>query len=97
MFKKNEKALLSIDGVIQSPMAFTPITTGLGITITDSTTTFSVTGISSITSNDIIKIDDEFMKITNVGLGTTTSGPISESGSVSLVVVERCNRNCYWS
>ena len=89
MFKKNEKALLSIDGVIQSPMAFTPITTGLGITITDSTTTFSVTGISSITSNDIIKIDDEFMKITNVGLGTTTSGPISESGSVSLVVVER--------
>ena len=24
MFKKNEKALLSIDGVIQSPMAFTP-------------------------------------------------------------------------
>ena len=31
--------------------------------------------ISSITSNDIIKIDDEFMKITNVGLGTTSSGP----------------------
>ena len=29
MSKKNEKALLSIDGVVQSPIAFTPITTKL--------------------------------------------------------------------
>ena len=52
-------------------VAFTPITTDLGISVTDSATTFSVTGISSITSGDIIKVDNEFMKITNVGLGTT--------------------------
>ena len=89
MFKKNEKALLSIDGVIQSPIAFTPITTDLEFNITNSATTFSVTGLSSITSGDIIKIDDEFMKISRVGLGTTSVGPISETGSVSLVVVER--------
>ena len=89
MFKKNEKALLSIDGVIQSPVAFTPITTDLEFAVTDSSTTFSVTGISSITSGDIIKVDNEFMKITNVGLGTTSVGPISESGSVNLLVVER--------
>ena len=89
MFKKNEKALLSIDGVIQSPIAFTPITTDLEFNITDSVTTFSVTGLSSITSGDIIKIDDEFMKITTVGLGTTSVGPISETGSVNLLVVER--------
>ena len=89
MFKKNEKALLSIDGVIQSPVAFTPITTDLEFAVTDSATTFSVTGISSITSGDIIKVDNEFMKITNVGLGTTSVGPISESGSVNLLVVER--------
>ena len=89
MFKKNEKALLSIDGVIQSPIAFTPITTDLEFNITDSATTFSVTGLSSITSGDVIKIDDEFMKITTVGLGTTSVGPISETGSVNLLVVER--------
>ena len=77
MFKKNEKALISIDGVIQSPMAFTPITTDLEYNITNTQTTFSVTGISSIQSNDIIKINDEFMKITNVGLGTTSVGPIT--------------------
>ena len=89
MFKKNEKALISIDGVIQSPMAFTPITTDLEYNITNTQTTFSVTGISSIQSNDIIKINDEFMKITNVGLGTTSVGPITETGSVNVLVVER--------
>ena len=89
MFKKNEKALISIDGVIQSPMAFTPITTDLEYNITNTQTTFSVTGISSIQSNDIIKINDEFMKITNVGLGTTSVGPITQNGSVNVLVVER--------
>ena len=86
MFKKNEKALISIDGVIQSPMAFTPITTDLEYNITNTQTTFSVTGISSIQSNDIIKINDEFMKITNVGLGTTSVGPITETGSVNVLL-----------
>ena len=89
MFKKNEKALMSIDGVIQSPIAFTPISTDLEFAITNTATTFSVGSISTITSNDIIKIDDEFMKITNVGLGTTSVGPITETGSVNLLVVER--------
>ena len=89
MFKKNEKALMSIDGVIQSPMAFTPITTELEYNITNSAVTFSLTGISSITSDDVIKVNDEFMKITNVGLGTTNAGPITETGSVKLIEVER--------
>ena len=89
MFKKNEKALISIDGVIQSPIAFTPITTDLEYNITNTQTLFSVTGISSIQSNDIIRINDEFMKITNVGLGTTSVGPITETGSVNILKVER--------
>ena len=89
MFKKNEKALISIDGVIQSPIAFTPITTDLEYNITNTQTTFSVTGISSIQSNDIVKVNDEFMKIINVGLGTTSVGPISNTGSVNVLVVER--------
>ena len=80
---------MSIDGVIQSPIAFTPITTDLEYNITNTATTFSVTGISSITSNDIVKVNNEFMKITNVGLGTTSVGPITNSGSVNLFEVER--------
>ena len=89
MFKKNEKALMTIDGVIQTPMAFTPITTELEFNITNSETIFSLTGISSITSDDVIKVNDEFMQITNVGLGTTNVGPITETGSVKLVEVKR--------
>ena len=77
MFKKNEKALMSIDGVIQSPVAFTPITSDLSTNIFNTATIFSVTGISSITSDDIVKVNNEFMKITNVGLGTTSVGPIT--------------------
>ena len=89
MRKKNEKVLMSIDGVIQSPIAFTPITTNLEFDITDSATIFSVTGISSIQTSDTIKINDEYMEITNVGLGTTSVGPITESGDVNLIVVNR--------
>ena len=89
MFKKNEKALISIDGVIQSPMAFTPITSDLEFNISNTATTFSVTGISSINSDDVIKVNNEFMKITNVGLGTTSVGPISNTGGVNLLTVER--------
>jgi hypothetical protein len=81
--------LISIDGVIQSPIAFTPITTNLEYNITNTQTFFSVTGISSIQSNDIIRINDEFMKITNVGLGTTSVGPITETGPVKVLKVER--------
>ena len=69
MFKKNEKALISVDGVIQSPIAFTPISTTLEFNITDNQTLFSVAGISTITTGDTIKINDEYMEITNVGLG----------------------------
>ena len=89
MFKKNEKALLSIDGVVQSPIAFTPITTELEFDISNSVTTFSVTGISSVNTGDTIKINDEYMEITNVGLGTTSVGPITETGSVKILEVNR--------
>ena len=89
MSKKNEKALLSIDGIIQSPIAFTPVSTNLEYAITNSSTTFSVTGISSVNTGDTIKVNDEYMKITNVGLGTTSVGPITESGNVNILVVER--------
>ena len=89
MSKKNEKALLSIDGIIQSPIAFTPVSTTLEYAITNSQTIFSVTGISSITTGDTIKVNEEYMEITNVGLGTTSVGPITETGNVNVIEVNR--------
>jgi hypothetical protein len=48
-----------------------------------------LSGISTIIPKDILKIDDEYMGIINVGLGTTNVGPITNSGNINLVEVTR--------
>ena len=91
MVKKLEKAIITIDDVIQSPLAYTPIVYDLeanGGQIGTATTVFSISGISSIRNGDVLKIDNEFMKVGGVGLGTTSVGPIS-NGNVKLVEVVR--------
>ena len=92
MYKKLEKSLIDIDGIIQSPLSFTPINTTLnnnGGQITNSSTVFGVTGITSIVPNNILKIDNEYMKIVSVGFGTTSVGPITGTGGVPLLEVAR--------
>ena len=92
MYKKNEKSLIDIDGIIQSPLAYTPIKTNLynnGGQVSNSATIFGVTGITSIRPNNILRVDDEYMKVVSVGLGTTSTGPISGSGGVNLLEVSR--------
>jgi hypothetical protein len=92
MYKKNEKCLIDIDKIIQSPLSYTPIKTNLynnGGQISNSSTIFGVTGITSITPNSIVKIDNEYLKVVSVGIGTTVSGPISGLGSVNLLQVSR--------
>jgi len=96
MAKSNTKSIITIDNVIQSPIAFVPIsftlqnnTDDASTGISTSRTTFSLSGISSLTTSDILKIDNEYMKVINVGVGTTTVGPITGVGSTNLVEVER--------
>ena len=93
MFKKNEKSLITIDDVIQSPISFTPITTTLSGNVSGqvsvSTSIVSLTGITSIVVGDLLKVDNEFLKVNNVGFGTTNVGPISNTGSLNLVDVSR--------
>ena len=94
----NTKSLITIDNVIQSPLAFSPInhslqnnivsvlgSTGIGTT----STIFSLSGISSLGLNDILKIDDEYMRIQDIGTGDDVFGPITGIGTTSLVEVER--------
>jgi hypothetical protein len=92
MVKKNEKSIITVDGVTQYPIAYTPLvynlqgnasTIGIGVTL------LSLSGISSIKPKDILKIDNEFVKINNVGIGTTTAGPINGLGDVPIVEVVR--------
>ena len=93
MTKKLEKTVIDIDGLIQSPIAFTPVNTtvsnNVGGNISSTSTIFSVAGISSLTEGDILEVGTELMKITSVGIGTTSVGPISGGGAINLVGVER--------
>lgn len=92
MYKKMEKSIISIDGIVQSPIAYTPINymlTDNNGQIGAGSTYFSITGISSIAPGDILKIDDEFIKVESVGLGTTSVGPITGTGSFNIIKSER--------
>ncbi len=70
---QNAKALISIDNVIQSPIVSTAITTTLAANVQVFDDSISFSGITSFFGGDMIKIDDEIMKITGVGVGSTNA------------------------
>ena len=94
MVKSNEKTLMAIDGIVQTPISNTNIThtidsdSSSGITTTQ--TIFALSGISSISVINILKVEDEYMRVDNVGIGTSSIGPITPGiGTFNLVSVER--------
>ena len=91
MDKKLEKSIVVV-GLIQSPIAFTPVNTTLvnnGGSISSTDTIVSIAGISSIAQGDLLKIGTEILKVNSVGLGTLAIGPITGGGSFKLVGVDR--------
>ena len=93
MAKKNEKSIITINNLIQYPITYSGIEHSLsdnGGQIGLGNTFFTLSGISSIKPTDLIKIDDEYMRILNVGVGTSSSGPILFfTGDKNIVEVER--------
>ena len=93
MAKRMEKSVLVIDGVIQSPMAFSPVTTTLvnnsGGSISTTTTDICVDTTADINLQDHIKFGDEFVKVTSVGFGTTSSGPVTGIGTFNIIGIDR--------
>ena len=92
MYHKNDKSIITVDNITQYPLLYTPINyslTGNGGQINATSTIFSLSGISSIVPRDILRVDNEYMKVISVGLGTTSIGPVTNSGSFSLVEVSR--------
>lgn len=89
MDKKNEKSIILIDDIIQSPVSYTPIYHNTISEIGAGTSYIPLSGISSIKVTNTIKIDDEFVKVNSVGFGQTFSGPIDGLGDVPLIFVER--------
>ena len=92
MSKSNEKTLITLSDLVQYPLAPINVSktlSGNGGLVSAATSFLSLSGISSINPSDILKVDDEYMLVTNVGLGTTNVGPISGLGNINLVDVKR--------
>jgi len=93
MTQKLEKSLITIDNLVQYPITYCLVSHTLlsnyGGSVGVGTTYISLSGISSIRSGDLLKIEDEFVKVLNVGYGETSLGPITGIGNTNLVFVER--------
>ena len=93
MKKKLEKVVLTINGVLQAPLTFTPLVKTLNNNtngfVSVASSFISLSGISSIQPTDILKVNDEYMSVISVGLGTTSSGPIVGVGTFELCNVNR--------
>jgi hypothetical protein len=68
---QNAKVLIGIDNLIQSPIVATSITTKTSSPISIFDTIITLSGITSFFGGDIIKIDNEIMRINSVGIGST--------------------------
>ena len=79
MTDKLSKSIISLDGIVQQPLTFTPIAHSLDYnsgSITAGISTFNLSGISSVQPRDVLKIDDEYMKVVEVGLSTNVGGAL---------------------
>ena len=92
MRKQLTKTIISLDGVVQQPITFTSITHNLGIFdgfthnngIGIGLSQFVLSGISSVAPTDFLKIDDEYLKVTEVGFSSTPTGTINDATDVAL-------------
>jgi hypothetical protein len=71
--QQNTKALISIDNVIQSPIRFTDTVSVLSEDVDFSDFSIIVDNEKLFSFNDIIKINDEIMRVSSIGIGLTNS------------------------
>lgn len=81
----NSSTLIAIDNIIQSPLYRRGFTFYTSESIGVGNTVYLRSGISSLTSLDILLIDSELMKIRSIGIGSTNSVTVDRAyyGTVS--------------
>jgi hypothetical protein len=90
MVKKLEKSVITIDGVLQAPIAPALLSYELSdVNVGVDTTFIALTGIGTLSFGDLLLVNDEYLEVENVGFGTTTAGPITGTGTFNIVEVER--------
>ena len=90
MAKSDSKSLVSVDNLVQYPITSINIRHQVNTNIGIADTYLNLTGISSIFPTDILKINDEFVRVVDVGVAENLTGPITYlTGNYNLVEVER--------
>ena len=96
MTKKLSKTVIGLDGIVQQPITFTSIEHTLDGAIGAGTSQFVLSGISSVQPRDVLRIDNEYMKVEQVGFSSLPEGTINDSTDVALGIctlpVVRVNR-----
>ena len=83
MTKKLSKTVIGLDGIIQQPITYTAIEHSLVGIITSGTPQFVLSGISSIQPRDVLKVDNEFMKVEQVGFASVGLGTINQVDDIA--------------
>jgi hypothetical protein len=68
---QNAKVIVAIDNLIQSPVVSSAVTTTLAINAFTTDDILYFSGITSFFGGDLIRIEDEIMRIEGVGIGST--------------------------
>ena len=89
MNKRDEKTIIALNGIVQKPISYTNIIYDLDVAVNGIVTAFALSGLSTVTSGDLLKIEDEYSIVRTVGFATTSTGPITGIGTWSIVEVER--------
>ena len=83
MNKQLTKTIIGLDGVVQQPITFTSIAHTLDSAINTTDTQFVISGIGSIQPSDVLKVNDEYMKIEQVGFSSLPTGTINDADDVA--------------
>ena len=89
MKKKLEKGLFTINGVIQSPIATSNKVYETTAGIDYEQNLIPLAGIGTMRVGDLLLIEEEYVRIDNVGFSTSVNGPINNTGTVPLIDVTR--------
>ena len=72
-YDQNSKLIVALDNNIQDPLVSTGSTYLLSETTSYGGESIKLSGITSIFGADLLKIDDEFMRVKSVGIGSTNA------------------------
>jgi hypothetical protein len=92
---QNSKAIITLGGIIQAPIAATATSTTINSSVGISVTTFSFRGIGDFASGDYAKIDDEIVKVISVGIASTNSVGVNRAWVGTNAAAHAANSTVY--